>query len=264
MQQIFHQKHKTARQNWEAPKNFPGRDALHAYTKPLVDGSKKQFTWGDIDVEGLRHFCESFILNFDETMDPVRRRASEATSIIATLCRFVIVLVANSLNHQVLKQIQENKKNTQQSIESYFTRYEDDRRFAKVNSKRLRSAIKVVTKGGKVPGLNDSSAVKAGVDENSSSDCDAPSPSPKKKKGNKTTVARPIKNARTAYLFFSQSERARIAESENSLTFGEISKVVSKNWKEIKGDDLMKFQQLANEDKQRYRREKTAELNLNK
>ena len=161
-----------------------------------------------------------------------------------------------------LKQVAENKKKSQRTLESYFTKYEDDRRFAQVNSKRLRTAIGGLTKDGKVPGLT----VVGGGDEDLEKDDSVKEKTKKTKKTKKKkgtgeggSVERKTKNARSAYNFFSMSERKKLTEEQPNLTFGEASKIISRKWKNIDSGTLEKFNKLSEEDKVRYLREKSIE-----
>ena len=53
----FHNKHRSARNRWIAPKDFPSPSVLTAYQKPVVDKSDARFSWGLPDIEALRIFC---------------------------------------------------------------------------------------------------------------------------------------------------------------------------------------------------------------
>ena len=223
--EIFHQQHKSLRHSWQAPAQFPARDALEAYRQPNVDSSEKRFTWGDIDVDGLKRFCSKFVVDFDEMFDPF------------------------------LKQIRENKRKKQQTLETYFTRYEDDRRFASVRSKRLQTAIKDVS--GIVPGLKGDDD-EQGVSKTQEGVVAEASSATKTGKGG--GVARKVKNARSAFSFFSAEMHKKLSDSNPEITFAERSKTISKKWKSIAPEDLDIYTTMAEEDRSRYRKEKSAEV----
>ena len=113
----FHNKHRSARNRWIAPKDFPSPSVLTAYQKPVVDKSDARFSWGLPDIEALRIFCARKIGWPVEETDRV------------------ILPVIKALESAGARQTR---------LESYFMRYEDDIKFADVKSKRLQSVLKKV------------------------------------------------------------------------------------------------------------------------
>ncbi|KAL7460853.1 hypothetical protein ACHAXS_001290, partial [Conticribra weissflogii] len=110
---IFHKKHKSARTRWIAPSDFPSQGIVNAYLKPAVDRSTKKFSWGKPDLDRLEQFCaETLGWDQDETNRVVR---------------------------PVLRVMENGSKQTR--IESYFMKYEDGLKFAKVRSKRLKAVL---------------------------------------------------------------------------------------------------------------------------
>lgn len=113
--QTFHMKHRTARNRWVAPENFPNPIPLQAYTHPVVDSSKERFSWGKPDLAGLLVFCNQHIgWSTDETktlLGPVTERPISGMR--------------------------------QTRLDAYMPmRYEDSITFAKVRSKRLQKVLR--------------------------------------------------------------------------------------------------------------------------
>ena len=77
------------------------------------------------------------------------------------------------------------------------------------------------------------------------------SASRKKNKKDKNAPKRP----RTAFLLFSVDKREGVKNANPSLAFGDIAKEVSSLWKSCRDSEKQKYNNLANEDKQRYERE---------
>ena len=63
------------------------------------------------------------------------------------------------------------------------------------------------------------------------------------------------KRPRTAFLLFSVDKREAVKSSNPQLQFGDIAKEVSTLWKSCRESEKQKYNNLANEDKQRYERE---------
>ena len=108
--QEFRRKHKTARSRWVVPKDFPAQNVLHAYSKPVVDSSQANFSWGIPDIEALRVFC----------LKKMGWEVSETDR--------AIIPVLNEMN----------KGTRQTRVDSYFMRLEDNIKFADIKSKRLK------------------------------------------------------------------------------------------------------------------------------
>ena len=106
----FRRKHKTARSRWVVPKDFPSPNVLQAYSKPVVDSSKENFSWGMPDIDSMRNFC--FNKMGWETSETDR----------------AIVPVMNEMRNGL----------RQTRLDGYFMRSEDNIKFADVRSKRLR------------------------------------------------------------------------------------------------------------------------------
>ena len=118
-EQLFHQKHRTAKNRWAAPKHFPDPRVLTAYLNPVVDSSRKPFSWGVPDFDGLLNFC--------------RRNVGWTTE------------ETSALLNPVLKRLQESGSTRQTRIDS-FMRYEDGIKFADIRSKRLRDVLSAIQK----------------------------------------------------------------------------------------------------------------------
>ena len=128
--EIFHQKHKKMRSRWEAPRNFPGPDVLHAYTRPVVDGSAEPFTWGFPEVERLELLCAE---KLGWSMEESNRQLGP-----------------------VLQKMKEPSRQTR--LESYFKTYQDKDLGGVIKSKRMADALK--RKMGTVPGGKEKGKVK--------------------------------------------------------------------------------------------------------
>ena len=67
------------------------------------------------------------------------------------------------------------------------------------------------------------------------------------------------KRGRNAYIFFCSETRKELKASNPDLPLREITSMLGKRWQELKaedGDDFNRFKQLAEEDRERYRKEK--------
>ena len=109
----FHIKHRSARQRWSAPTNFPSAAVLNAYLNPVVDKSEDPFSWGIPDLDALVDFCQ-------------RKMGWEAID-------------TKALVNPVLERMNAGMRQTR--IESFFMKYDDNIKFANVRSKRLREVL---------------------------------------------------------------------------------------------------------------------------
>jgi hypothetical protein len=110
---LFHKKHKSARTRWVAPADFPSRGIVNAYLNPVVDKSGAKFSWALPNLQGLQNFCA----------DTLGWERAETDRVV----------------NPVLKVLDSGSK--QMRLESYFLRYEDGYKFAKVRSKRLKAVL---------------------------------------------------------------------------------------------------------------------------
>jgi len=117
-EQKFRRKHKTARTQWIAPKNFPADNVMNAYLKPVVDTSSDRFSWGTPDLDRLLLFCQR---NMGWEHNETRK-----------------------LLEPVIQRLEDSSRQTR--LESFFMRYEDDIKFANVKSKRLRAVFEDIQK----------------------------------------------------------------------------------------------------------------------
>ena len=116
----FEHRHRTVRRNWVLPAGFPSRAVTDAYFRPLVDSSEEPLSWSRPDLHALREFCSD---KFGWTQE----KADET----------------------LLPMMAELEKGYSQSrIDSHFAW---EKRFARVNSSRLASAIKLQTGGAPLP-----------------------------------------------------------------------------------------------------------------
>ena len=115
-EQTFHIKHRSARQRWSAPTNFPSDAVLNAYLNPVVDKSEDTFSWGVPDLDGLVEFCR-------------RNMGWEVGDTKAII-------------QPILDRTNTGMRQTR--IESFFMKYEDNIKFANVKSKRLRDVLQEI------------------------------------------------------------------------------------------------------------------------
>lgn len=66
-----------------------------------------------------------------------------------------------------------------------------------------------------------------------------------------------IKKPRTAFSFFTKTQRAKIAEKNPNATFGELSKLVSQAWRALTDKEMKTYKSMETKDKKRYEVEKT-------
>jgi len=116
----FHNDHKSARLRWVTPKDFPSRKVFQAYSNPVVDTSKTQFTYGIPDSDNIRMFC-------------LRKMGWNGAEVDRAL-----LPVLGKIN---------NSGPRQTRLDGYFMRYEDDHVIShQIRSKRLKKVLSSVTK----------------------------------------------------------------------------------------------------------------------
>lgn len=114
----FKQKHKSVRNSWVLPEDFPSKEVVEAYQTPLLDKSKSKFTFISPDFKSVSLLCS-------------KKFGWEEKSI-------------NDLLSPVKKSLEEREK--QQTLDSFVTFRE---KFAKVRSKRLAKAVDGIRKKAK-------------------------------------------------------------------------------------------------------------------
>lgn len=138
-EQKFHIKHRTARNRWDAPENFPSESVMSAYVNPVVDKSSAKFSFAEPDLAGMLSFCSKQIgWPAEETkkfLDPV------------------------------IEKVQSKSRQTR--LDS-FMRYEDGIKFADVRSKRLRQVLGSVQQEGRK--ANDHGTEESDIAESQESD----------------------------------------------------------------------------------------------
>ncbi|KAL6520301.1 hypothetical protein OROMI_032481 [Orobanche minor] len=113
--QLFMDKHRNVSKNWQISSSFPSDAVISAYAVPQVDKSTETLSWGKPDLFVLRKLCwEKFGWGTSK---------------------------ADELLVPVLKEY--NKRETQLRLEAFYTFNE---RFAKIRSKRIKKAVKEITK----------------------------------------------------------------------------------------------------------------------
>ena len=108
----FHLKHRSARTRWVSPTDFPSGNVISAYTRPAVEKSATRFTWGLPDVENIRTFCSNRIGWTTEETDKV-----------------------------VMPVVKAAGRMRQTRLDSFLMTYNDDIKFAKIRSERLRNVM---------------------------------------------------------------------------------------------------------------------------
>jgi 5'-3' exonuclease len=144
---LFHKKHRSARIRWAAPADFPSRGIINAYLNPVVDKSKTKFSWAIPNLHGLQNFCA----------DTLGWERAETDRVV----------------NPVLKVLASGSK--QMRLESYFLRYEDGYKFAKVRSKRLKSVLHDIQSGDNVDMAVASTADNDGMVESNTDEGSTPS-----------------------------------------------------------------------------------------
>ncbi|KAF0699792.1 Aste57867_9673 [Aphanomyces stellatus] len=110
----FKYNHHTIRRHWHVSDIFPNPQVIKAYRNPETDKSNSRFSWSMPDLANLRVFCGAA---FGWPMEKVN----------ATL---LPVIQAASRGLQ-----------TQTRIDNYFTSYQDNIKYAKIKSKRLKAVV---------------------------------------------------------------------------------------------------------------------------
>jgi len=64
------------------------------------------------------------------------------------------------------------------------------------------------------------------------------------------------KKARTPYVAYVAEVRATTKAANPSMTFGELSRKIAQDWKELTDDEKTPYQKIADDDKKRYEKEK--------
>lgn len=116
----FEHTHASARRKWELGEAFPNSHVVQAYMSPHVDKSEERFSWNLPDLAGLRTFCtQTFGWDqgkADGVLLPLMERSAAAAAA-------------------------RNGRPVQTRIDQFFRSYDDQVKFAKIKSKRLRSAV---------------------------------------------------------------------------------------------------------------------------
>ena len=76
-----------------------------------------------------------------------------------------------------------------------------------------------------------------------------------KTKGSKKSKTKKVKGPSSAYNIYVAEHRAAISAENPGLSFGELSKRVSADWKQLSEDQRKPYEERAAEDKKRYERE---------
>jgi len=80
---------------------------------------------------------------------------------------------------------------------------------------------------------------------------------PKKEKGGKKEKKKgEPKRGKSAYIFFTTENRDAVKKDGPELSFGEIARELSAQWKKLSASDKKKYESMAAEDKKRYESEK--------
>lgn len=114
----FELTHAKMRRKWELGEEFPNAHVIRAYHDPQVDKSDARFSWALPDLAALRKYCTAAF-------------AWEQSKTDTVLLPLMERIARNSQNGGVV----------QTRIDSFFTKYEDDVKYARIQSKRLRNAV---------------------------------------------------------------------------------------------------------------------------
>ncbi|RLN48932.1 hypothetical protein BBJ28_00003276 [Nothophytophthora sp. Chile5] len=114
----FQRSHASARRKWELGDEFPSKQVVQAYLAPQVDRSEARFSWSAPDLTALRSYCSNAFgwdqQKSDGALLPLMEKAKEAES---------------------------GGRRVQTRLDRFFTRYDDQVKYAQIRSKRLRSAV---------------------------------------------------------------------------------------------------------------------------
>lgn len=171
----FEYTHASVRRKWELGEAFPNNHVVQAYLSPQVDKSEDRFSWSLPDLAGLREFCTRTFgwdqAKTDGALLPLMERAAAAAN-------------ASGPGRAV-----------QTRIDHFFRSYDDQVKFAKIKSKRLRSAVegRTTTKAGGAEGiLKDKDVVV--IDDDGGDDA----PTPEAAAPGTTTTSRFFKKKKTS------------------------------------------------------------------
>lgn len=130
----FQDKHCAARSRWTLPPGFPDPSVARAYLDPATSRNDQAFSW-DVDIRST------------ESSNSAGSEPCQRLLEIRSFCTSRLGWTSEEIERQVLPVLKEfsQSQSTQRKIDSYFTTYHDNARFAKIQSKRLRSAVIGIT-----------------------------------------------------------------------------------------------------------------------
>lgn len=111
----FQVTHASVRRKWELGEEFPNAQVVKAYKQPQVDRSDARFSWSLPDLAALREYTGR-TFGWDQ---------QKADGVLLPL----------------LEKAASSGRGVQTRIDQFFTTYDDQVRYAKIQSKRLRSAV---------------------------------------------------------------------------------------------------------------------------
>jgi len=209
----FDAKHRNAKLKWVAGARFPDPHVAHAYIKPEVNKSTEPFTWASPDLDGVRRYCAEMMGWPKETTDQTMR--------------------------PLMAQLQQ--ADNQARLDSYYTTYHDNARFAKVQSARLRKAI----------------SGTANLVVGQAAEEDGEEASDKKRRRKKDPNA--PTGVRSAYILFCQHSRMGIkAAAAPGTKATEITVLLGARWKDMSATEKEKWNEEAAKDRERFEREMAA------
>lgn len=116
----FQYTHASVRRKWELGDEFPNSQVVKAYTNPQVDHSDARFSWSLPDLAALRNYAAR-TFGWDQP---------KADGVLLPL----------------MEKVATSGRGVQTRIDQFFTNYDDEVRYAKIQSKRLRSAVESRTR----------------------------------------------------------------------------------------------------------------------